>query len=125
MFKFIFLAILAAITYFAFYFEMTLTNVAIGNLFVSSILGCLIVFLIFKFGLHYKIQSLNNFAVAFYYSVFEYKQAQTEPSGLSYMDSVRAQAEVALAASFDPALADASDVTIPVSLIRAGRPSSC
>jgi len=115
MFKFIFLAILAAITYFAFYFEATLTNELIGKLFASGISGCLVVFLLFKFGLHYKIQSLNNFAVAFYYSVFEYKKAQTQPSGLSYMDSVREQAEVALAANFDPALATA-DVKIPASL---------
>ncbi len=119
MFNFIFLAILAAITYFAFYFEATLTNEMIGRLFIAGISGCLVLFLLFKFGLHYKIQSLNNYIVAFYYSVFEYKQAQTEPSGLSYMDSVREQAEVALAANFDPTLG-ADDVKIPVSLIRAG-----
>lgn len=119
MFKFIFLSGLATITYFALYFEATLTNELIGELFVSGIASCFAVFLIFKFGLHYKIQSLNNFVVAFYYSVFEYKKAQTEPSHLSYMDSVREQAEVALAANFDPTLAD-GDVKIPVSLIRAG-----
>ena len=115
MFKFIFPAILAGITYFAFFFQATLTNELIGKLFVFGILGCFVVFLLFKFGLHYKIQSLNNFAVAFYYSVFEYKKAQTLPSGLNYMDSVREQAEVALAASFDPALAT-PDLKIPASL---------
>ena len=120
MFKFIFLAILAAVTYFAFYFEATLTNETIGKLFVSGISGFLVLFLLFKFGLHYKIQSLNNFVVAFYYSVFEYKKAQNQPSGLSFMDSVREQAEVALAANFDPTLGATEDVKIPVSLIRAG-----
>jgi hypothetical protein len=115
MFKYIFLTILATLSFFIFIFDASLTNQAVGKLFVSGILGCFALFLLFKFGLHYKIESLNKFAVAFYYSVFEYKKAQTEPSDLSYMESVREQAEVALAASFDPALATA-DLQIPVSL---------
>ena len=92
-----------------------LTNEVIGSLFVTGILGCLVVFLLFKFGLHYKIMGLNRFANAFYYSVFEYKKAQVSPSEMTYMDSVREQAEVALAANFDPTLKTA-DLKIPTAL---------
>jgi hypothetical protein len=115
MFKYIFLAILAAIVYFVFFFEMQLTNQMIGRLFVGGISGCFVVFLFFKFGLHYKIASLDRFATAFYYAVFEYKKVQTKPSDLSYVDSVRGQAEVALAANFDPTLTT-TQLAIPVSL---------
>jgi hypothetical protein len=115
MFKYIFLAILAAIAYFVFYFDITLTNAMVGQLFVAVILSCFLVFLLFKFGLHYKIQALNRFAVTFYYSVFEYKKSQSGPSNLTFMESVREQAEVALAANFDPSLSTA-DLKIPVSL---------
>ncbi len=115
MFKYILLVILATLSFFIFFYDAAVTNETIGQLFVGGILSCLALFLLFKFGLHYKIESLNRFAVAFYYSVFEYKKAQTEPSDLSYMQSVREQAEVALAANFDPALATA-DLQIPVSL---------
>ena len=115
MFKYIFLAILAAAAYFVFVFDMQLTNNIIGNLFIGGILSCFGVFLFFKFGLHYKIASMNRFATAFYYSVFEYKKVQTEPSDLNYVDSVREQAEVALAANFDPTLSK-SQLAIPVSL---------
>jgi hypothetical protein len=87
----------------------------IGNVFVGGIGTCFVVFLIFKFGLHYKIASLNRFATAFYYAVFEYKKVQTTPSDLSYVDSVRQQAEVALAANFDPTLS-AGKLAIPVTL---------
>ena len=73
------------------------------------------VFLFFKFGLHYKIASLDRFTTAFYYAVFEYKKVQTTPSDLSYVDSVRQQAEVALAANFDPTLS-AGQLAIPVTL---------
>ena len=115
MFKYIFLAILGATVYFVFFFDMQLTNQIIGRLFVGGILSCFAVFLLFKFGLHYKISSLNRFATAFYYAVFEYKKVQTTPSDLSYVDSVREQAEVALAANFDPTLSTAQ-LAIPVSL---------
>ena len=115
MFKYVFLTILAAATYFVFFFDMELTNQMIGRSFIGGILGCAVVFLIFKFGLHYKIASLNRFATAFYYAVFEYKKVQTSPSDLSYVDSVREQAEVALAANFDPTLSN-SQLAIPVSL---------
>ena len=115
MFKYVFLAILAAVAYFVFVFDMQLTNQMIGNLFVGGIATCFVVFLFFKFGLHYKIASLNRFATAFYYAVFEYKKVQTAPSDLSYVDSVRQQAEVALAANFDPTLS-AGQLAIPVTL---------
>ena len=115
MFKYVFLAILAAAVYFVFFFDMQLTNQMIGRGFVGGISACFVVFLFFKFGLHYKIASLNRFATAFYYAVFEYKKVQTTPSDLSYVDSVRQQAEVALAANFDPTLS-AGQLAIPVTL---------
>ena len=87
----------------------------IGNMFIGGIFSCFMVFAVFKFGLHYKIASLNRFATAFYYAVFEYKKVQTTPSDLSYVDSVRQQAEVALAANFDPTLS-AGQLAIPVTL---------
>ncbi len=87
----------------------------IGRLFVGGIGACFVVFLFFKFGLHYKIASLHRFATAFYYAVFEYKKVQTTPSDLGFVDSVRQQAEVALAANFDPTLST-GQLAIPVSL---------
>ena len=115
MFKYVFLVILATVAYFVFFFDAQLTNAMIGQLFVGGILGCFVVFCFFKFGLHYKIASLNRFATAFYYAVFEYKKVQTAPSDLAFVDSVREQAEVALAANFDPTLS-AGQLAIPVSL---------
>ena len=115
MFKYIFLAALSGVTYFVFFYDAALTNDLIGKLFVGAIFSCLAVFSVFKFGLHYKIYALNRFATSFYYSVFEYKKAQTKPSGLSYMTSVREQADVALTANFDPELATAA-LKIPASL---------
>ena len=115
MFKYVILIILAAVASFVFVFDMQLTNQLIGRLFIGSISACFVVFSIFKFGLHYKIASLNRFATAFYYAVFEYKKVQTTPSDLDFVDSVREQAEVALAANFDPTLT-ASQLAIPVSL---------
>jgi hypothetical protein len=94
---------------------MQLTNQMVGRLFIGSIFSLFVVFLFFKFGLHYKISSLNRFATAFYYAVFEYKKIQTEPSDLTYVESIREQAEVALAANFDPTLST-SELKIPVSL---------
>ena len=48
MFKYIFLAILAATVYFVFFFDMQLTNQMIGRLFVGGISGCFVVFLMFQ-----------------------------------------------------------------------------
>ena len=115
MFKYISSSLLAVVLLIVFVFDLALTNDSIGNLFVAGILGCLAVFLFFKFGVHYKIMGLNRFANAFYYSVFEYKKAQVRPSDMTYMDSVREQAEVALAANFDPTLTTA-DLNIPATL---------
>ncbi len=115
MFKYVFLAMTATVSYFAFFNEAVITNETIGNLFIAGILACFALFLLFKFGLHYKISAIDRFAVAFYYSIFEYKKAQTQPSGMNYVNSVREQAEVALTANFDPVFATDS-LKIPVSL---------
>ena len=115
MFKYVFLTILAAIAFFVFVYDAALTNELIGQLFVSGILACLGVFLLFKFGLHYKINALNRFALSFYYCVFEYKKAQKVPSGLDYGESVREQGDVALTVNFDPTL-PTSALKIPASL---------
>jgi hypothetical protein len=115
MFKYVFFAILVAAVYLVFFADMQLTDEMIGRLFVGGIGACFVVFLFFKFGLHYKIASLNRFATAFYYAVFEYKKVQTMPSDLAFVDSVRQQAEVALAANFDPTLST-GQLAIPVSL---------
>jgi len=115
MFKYVFLAVLAAFSYFIFYYDGVLSNELIGQLFVSGILACFGVFLLFKFGLHYKINALNRFALSFYFCVFEYKKAQKVPSGLSYSDSVREQGDVALTVNFDPTLPTAA-LKIPASL---------
>ena len=115
MFKYVFLAVLATFSYFIFYYDGVLSNELIGQLFVSGILACFGVFLLFKFGLHYKINALNRFALSFYFCVFEYKKAQKVPSGLSYSDSVREQGDVALTVNFDPTLPTAA-LKIPASL---------
>jgi hypothetical protein len=115
MFKYLFLATLASVSFFIFFFDAGLSNESVGQLFVSGITACLFVFLIFKIGLHYKINALNRFALAFYFSVFEYKKAQKHPSGLSYANSVREQGDVALTVNFDPTLSTAS-LKIPASL---------
>ena len=115
MFKYAFLIILAAFSYFIFYYDAVLSNELIGQLFVSGILACLAVFMLFKFGLHYKINALNRFALSFYFSVFEYKKAQKVPSGLSYAESIREQGDIALAVNFDPSLSTAA-LKIPASL---------
>ena len=115
MFKYAFFTILAAIAYVVFFYDAALTNESIGRLFVWGILGCLAIFLLFKFGLHFKINALNRFALSFYFSVFEYKKAQKVPSGLSYAKSVREQGDVALTVNFDPTL-PTSALKIPASL---------
>ena len=115
MFKYVFLVILATASYFLFFNDVVITNQSIGNLFIGGILTCFALFLLFKFGLHYKISAMERFAISFYYSIFEYKKAQKKPSGLRYMNSVREQAEVALTANFDPSVATAG-LKIPVSL---------
>lgn len=108
MFKYLILVTVSIISYFSFISEIKFTNELIGDLFVVAILLCFVVFLIFKFGLHYKIKALNNFTLSFYYSVFEYKKYQKIASNLSFFDSYKEQAEVALSANFDPAVTEAT-----------------
>jgi hypothetical protein len=108
-------AILLATVYFVFFVDLQVSNQTVGRLFVVGIGTCFVVFLFFKFGLHYKIASLDRFTTAFYYAIFEYKKVQTTPSDLAFIDSVREQAEVALAANFDPTLST-GQLAIPVSL---------
>jgi len=115
MFKYAFFTILAAIAYLVFFYDAALTNESIGRLFVWGISGCLATYLLFKFGLHFKINALNRFALSFYFSVFEYKKSQKVPSGLSYAKSVREQGDVALTVNFDPTL-PTSALKIPASL---------
>ncbi len=115
MFKYAFSTTLAAIAYVVFFYDAVLTNESIGRFFVGGILACLAVFLLFKFGLHFKINALNRFSLSFYFSVFEYKKAQKVPSGLSYAKSVREQGDVALTVNFDPTL-PTSALKIPASL---------
>jgi hypothetical protein len=115
MFKYLLLIVPAFVLCFILFFDFSLTNEKVGNLFITAILACLFVFLFFKFGLHYKIQALNRFTISFYYAVFEYRKAQQKPSHLSYVSSVREQADIALAANFDPSVTKA-DIKIPVTL---------
>jgi hypothetical protein len=115
MFKYILIAIVAAAWYVVVVYGPDITNEMIGKMFVFGIFGCLLVFSIFKFGVHYKIHSINRFVMSFYYAVFEYRKSQHHPSGMSYVNSVRDQADVALAANFDPTLTTA-DLKIPGTL---------
>ncbi len=115
MFKYALMTIVAATAYFAFAFDAEVTNEQIGQMFVWGIIGALGVFLLFKFGLHYKLNALNRFALSFYYCVFEYKKAQKVPSGLSYGESVREQGDVALSVNFDATL-PTNHLKIPASL---------
>jgi hypothetical protein len=121
MFKYILLAIAAAAAVFFFVFDVSLTNAIIGRMFIAGILACLGLFLLFKFGLHYKLNALNRFALSFYYCVFEYKKAQKVPSGLAYAQSVRDQGDVAMSVNFDPSL-PTSALKIPASLYSGSDP---
>lgn len=115
MFKYLVLIIVVMFSYFAFINDVEFTNESIGDIFVISILLCFVLFVVFKFGLHYKIKALNNFTLSFYYSVFEYKKSQKEPSNLSYVESFMEQAEVALSANFDPSLSAATlNLSVPL-----------
>ena len=55
MFKYAFLAILAGLAYLLLFSEIQLTNDLIGQMFVGGIATAFVIFLFFKFGLHYKI----------------------------------------------------------------------
>jgi hypothetical protein len=93
-----------------------MTNEQIGNVFVAGIGMVFVLFVLFKFGLHYKIRALNKFCLAFYYSVFEYKKkSQKSLRRISYENSVREQAEIAMSANFDPNVAKVA-MKVPVSM---------
>jgi len=116
MVKLLFLMIFSAIAGAVYYRGLEFTNEEIGVIFVASILVLFAIFVLFKFSLHYKIQALNKFCMAFYYSVFEYKKkSQKSLRSISYENSVREQAEVAISANFDPNIAELA-MKVPVSM---------
>ncbi|MDH5301522.1 MAG: hypothetical protein OEW58_09195 [Gammaproteobacteria bacterium] len=95
---------------------IALTNEMIGNVFVVGILALFVIFTIFKFGVHYKISALNKFCLAFYYSVFEYKKkSQKSLRKITFANSFREQAEIAMSANFDPKVAKIA-MKVPVSM---------
>jgi len=100
----------------AYFSGITLSNEQVGNIFVVGILSLFAIFLLFKFGLHYKIQALNKYCLAFYYSVFEYKKkSQKSLRSISYANSVREQSEIAISANFDPNVATVA-LKVPISM---------
>jgi len=116
MFKILFLLMTVVAIALFHYSGIEMTNQLIGSIFVVAILSVFVIFLIFKFGLHFKIQALNKFCIAFYYSVFEYKKkSQKSLRRVSYENSVREQAEIAMSANFDPEVASVA-MKVPVSM---------
>ena len=116
MFKLIFGLIIVILVGGAYASGVKLTNHEIGNVFIGGILLAFAMFSLFKFGIHYKIQALNKFCMAFYYSVFEYKKrSQKSLRAISYANSIREQAEIAIVANFDPIISKAN-MKIPVSM---------
>lgn len=116
MFKYFFLIIVSLTAVALAYSDVVLTNKQIGTVFIGGIIGVFFIFLFFKFGVHYKIKALNKFTMAFYYSVFEYKKkSQKSLRAISFANSVREQAEVAMSANFDPNVA-ALAMKVPVSM---------
>ena len=116
MYKFLFLLMTAVAVGIFHYSGIEMTNQLIGLIFVAGILAVFCMFLFFKFGVHYKIQALNKFCIAFYYSVFEYKKkSQKSLRKISYGNSVREQAEIAMSANFDPRVANIA-LKVPVSM---------
>lgn len=116
MFKFLLFILVSLAIGAAYYRGVEMTNEQIGNIFILAIISVFILFCIFKFSLHYKIQALNKYCMAFYYSVFEYKKkSQKSLRSISYANSVREQAEVAISANFDPKIAKIA-MKVPVSM---------
>lgn len=116
MIKLVFFSAIALIVGVLYISGVEISNQQIGNIFVSAIIGLFLVFLLFKFGLHYKIQALNKFCMAFYYSVFEYKKkSQKSLRSITFANSLREQAEIALSANFDPKIAKVA-MKVPVSM---------
>lgn len=116
MFKFFFVLMVALTVVAISYSGVEMTNENIGVIFVGFIIAVFFIFLFFKFGLHYKIMALNKFCMAFYYSVFEYKKkSQKSLRSITYANSMREQAEVAMSANFDPKVARVA-MKVPVSM---------
>ncbi|MDH5544768.1 MAG: hypothetical protein OEZ43_04195 [Gammaproteobacteria bacterium] len=116
MFLLFLLSLISALGALVYVSGITITNEMIGFVFVALILLVFFVYALFKFGLHYKIRALNKYVMAFYYSVFEYKKrAQKSLRTSTYAHSLRDQAEVALSANFDPAVAKVA-MKVPVSM---------
>ena len=116
MLIFFFLTLISLAVGGVYYTGIEITNAHIGAAFVIGILCVFVVFVLFKFSLHYKIQALNKFCLAFYYSVFEYKKkSQKSLRRVSYSHSVREQAELAISANFDPKVAKVA-LKVPVSM---------
>ncbi|MDH5217054.1 MAG: hypothetical protein OEX19_05125 [Gammaproteobacteria bacterium] len=116
MFKFFFLIVVSLTAVAISYSGVKITNEQIGIVFVGSILATFVVYLFFKFGIHYKVRALNKFTMAFYYSVFEYKKrSQKSLRTIGFASSVREQAEVAVSANFDPKVAKVA-MKVPVSM---------
>ncbi|MDH3325416.1 MAG: hypothetical protein OEM38_01710 [Gammaproteobacteria bacterium] len=116
MLKLLFIIVISLAFGAVYYRGVDITNDQIGVFFVVGILCAFLVYLIFKFSLHYKIQALNKFCLAFYYSVFEYKKKSHKSiRSISFANSVREQAEVAISANFDPRVAKVA-MKVPVSM---------
>ncbi len=116
MFKLLILLIVAGTSGAAYYRGIDMTNEQIGSVFILGIISVFFLFLLFKFSLHYKIQALNKFCMAFYYSVFEYKKkSQKSLRKINFESSVQEQAEVAISANFDPEIAK-NVMKVPVSM---------
>lgn len=116
MFKLLFIIIISLLVGAVYLSEIKFTNQQIGEIFVAATIGIFFLFVLFKFSLHYKIQALNKFCMAFYYSVFEYKKkSQNSIRGISFANSVREQAEVAISANFDPKFSKVA-MKVPVSM---------
>jgi len=116
MFKFFSLVVVALTIVAVAYSDVSITNEQIGLIFIGGILLIFLVFLLFKFCAHYKIQAISKFTMAFYYSVFEYKKrAQKSLKATSFVSSVRDQAETAISANFDPEVAKVA-LKVPISM---------
>ena len=116
MFKYLMIIFAIILVGLSVHSDTKMTNKEIGDLFVMATLSIFFLFLLFKFSLHYKIQALNKFCMAFYYSVFEYKKkSRNSLRKISFEKSVREQAEVAISANFDPQF-DKVTMKVPVSM---------
>ena len=116
MFTFLLVLLTSMAAVFLYYSGPEITAEEIGVAFVVGIVLVFFMFVLFKFGLHYKIRALHKFCLAFYYSVFEYKKrSQKSLRRVNFANSFREQAEVAMSANFDPKIAKIA-LKVPVSM---------